>query len=752
MRYFLFLTLLSAGFTAAAQQTDTSGRFVARIVDEDTKKALPGATVQLRSLRRGATADANGIVTLANIPPGDYEVVIRFLGYKQRESEYDFPLPNADTLTIELEPDTEELGEVTVSTTRSSRTISDIPTRIEVITAGELDEKISMQPSSIRLLLTESTGIQTQQTSAASANATIRIQGLDGKYTQLLQDGFPLYSGFAAGLSIVQIPPLNLKRVEVVKGSTSTLYGGGAIAGLINLITREPTDTPELSLLANVSQVGTLDLSGFYAQKRGKVGLTLYASRNTQAAYDVNNDGFSDLPRYQRYTLNPRLFYYLKPGTTVSLGVNSSFENRLGGDMQVIAGQPDNQRTYSERNRTDRLSTQFRFDKTTTDGSTLTLKNSVGFFARALTRPDGAGGVVNPVRPNYRFGGQQLASVSEISYLHANSVLEWVVGGNVWTDQFRQDTPTDQLAGQPVSERLNYSLTTIGAFGQINWKPTDRFVLETGLRTDYISRGQVLVLPRLSVLYKWSPAITTRIGGGLGYKAPTPFTEEAEERAFQGIRPVDVATVRTEKSIGGNVDLNYRTRLFDDAIGLSFNQLFFYTRLNDPLVLSNQPAVDGSHSFYSAAGFLDSKGFESNLKLTYGELAFYVGYTYTDAQTQYAGVVRTNSFTAKSRLYSTLMYDLADKWRIGYELFFVGPQTIWSGAIKPSYWVMGLSVERKWKRFSLFVNTENLFDVRQSRYEPAYLGTRQNPQFVDIWAPTDGFILNGGLKLNLLAR
>lgn len=98
------------------------------------------------------------------------------------------------------------------------------------------------------------------------------------------------------------------------------------------------------------------------------------------------------------------------------------------------------------------------------------------------------------------------------------------------------------------------------------------------------------------------------------------------------------------------------------------------------------------------------------------------------------------------------MYDLADQWRIGYELFFVGLQTIRSGAVKPNYWVMGLSVERKWKRFSLFVNTENLFNVRQSRYEPAYIGTRQHPQFGDIWAPTDGFILNGGLKLNLLAR
>ena len=166
------------------------------------------------------------------------------------------------------------------------------------------------------MLLTESTGIQTQQTSATSAATSIRIQGLDGKYTQMLKDGFPLYSGFAGGLSILQIPPLDLKRVEVIKGSSSTLYGGGAIAGLINLVTKVPTGKKELSLLVNANQTKALDLSIYYAQKFNKWGITFYGGRNSQAAFDRNHDGLSDTPEFTRYTFNPGLFYYGKNSTT----------------------------------------------------------------------------------------------------------------------------------------------------------------------------------------------------------------------------------------------------------------------------------------------------------------------------------------------------------------------------------------------------------------------------------------------------
>ena len=141
------------------------------------------------------------------------------------------------------------LEEVTVQSTRTSRTISNVPTRVETIELEEIDEKNNMRPANVAMLLHESTGIQVQQTSATSGNSSIRIQGLDGRYTQLLKDGFPNFGNFASGLSVLEIPPLDLKQVEIIKGPASPLFGGGAIAGVVNFISRTPGERSEINAL-----------------------------------------------------------------------------------------------------------------------------------------------------------------------------------------------------------------------------------------------------------------------------------------------------------------------------------------------------------------------------------------------------------------------------------------------------------------------------------------------------------------------
>lgn len=721
IRFTLIAICALYAFHVQAQQQNTI-----IIKDGETKAILPGVTVQVKGATLALASDSLGRVALARVPAGRQTIVFSYIGHETKEQAFNFPLDK--TMEVLLEPSENDLAEVQVTATRSSRNINDIPTRIETITAGELHEKAVMQPGNIRMLLTESTGIQTQQTSAVSGSASIRIQGLDGRYTLMLKDGFPLYGGFSGGLSILQIPPLDLKRVEVIKGSSSTLYGGGAIAGLVNLVTKEPTDKRELSLLTNINQTGALDLNAYYGQKFKKVGVTLFATRNSQAAYNNNHDDFSDIPWFTRYTLNPKFFYYLNNATTVSMGLNSSFENRLGGDMQVIKGHTDNTHSYFERNKTDRYATQFKLEKKFADKSVLTLKNSIGYFSRTIELPD------------FVFAGKQNASFSEASLLLPKDKTEWVAGLSLVTDKFRQTSITQYP--------LDYNMVTGGIFVQSNWKPAEKFVLETGLRTDYTNQHDVFVLPRISAMYKFNTHFTSRVGGGLGYKAPNIFSEEAEEKSFRNIHPLVLSTTQPERSIGLNADINYKGRIAD-VVSISVNQLFFYTRLKNPLLLDIIPLANGNYAFYNADGYLNAKGFETNVRLGYEVLSLYLGYTYTDAQRDFKTGKSVNPLTAKHRINCNVMYEVEDKWRIAYELFYTGRQELTSGEMVRDYWVMGISGERKFRYFSMFLNFENLFDTRQSRWEPMYTGAVQHPDFREIYTPIDGFIFNGGFRITL---
>ena len=696
------------------------------IKNERSNEVLIGVTIFIKGTQGGTISDTSGLAELKNIPDGNQIIVFKSLGFSTIEKSFSFPqnIP----IEILLAPQAEELDDVkVVSTTRSSRNIMNIPTRIETITAGELDEKASMQPGNIKMLLTESTGIQTQQTSQVSGSASIRIQGLDGKYTQLLQDGFPLYSGFASGLSILQVPPLNLKRVEVIKGSSSTLYGGGAIAGLINLITKVPTEKRELSFLANVNQTQALDVSGFYAERYKKTGVTIYAASNFQKAFDVNKDGFSDIPKFSRYTVNPTFFYYPNDKTTFSFGINAGFEKRVGGDMQVINNSADATHSFFEKNNSNRYSTQAKFEKVFTNKNILNIKNSIGYFNRIIQRP------------NYFFEGQQVASFSEINYLIPREKSEWSIGANFISDNFKQ-LNTDL-------NKLDYFNSAVGIFAQNNLKVNDKFIVETGMRLDLTNRNNIFILPRLSFLYKITDKLTTRFGGGLGYKTPTVFSEETEEKAFRNINSLDFTKLSAEKSYGLNADVNYKTTILDQ-VNLSINQLFFYTIIKNPLVLK---PVDGGNnfSFQNDSGNIESKGFETNLKFRFKNFSAYVGYTYIDATRNYSNISAANPLTAKHRINANLMYELNEKLRIAYEVFYVSHQYLTNAEKVRDYWVMGISGEYRFKHFSLFLNLENFLDRRQSRWASLYSGTMQNPQFKEVYTPTDGIIINGGFKINL---
>ena len=691
-----------------------------QVLDAETDEPLVGATVQI-SATQGAIADAQGIATIPNINERSVTARVSFVGYEAQELLIQVPQEEMQVVRLQME---EEHEEIIVTSTRTTDVIEAIPTRIEVLGTEEMGEKAMMRSSNIAMLLRETSGIQMQQTSPSAANQSIRIQGLDGRYTQLLKDGFPLFGGFAGGLSIMQIPPLDLQQVEIIKGANSTLFGGGAIAGLVNLTTIVPQEERKLRLMLDQTSAGGSTLNGFYAERYGKWGVTMYASGNRQNAYDANNDRFSDIPEINSLTINPSIFFYPNDNSYFRATFNGTFEDRLGGDMSLIDGETNGVHQFTQENLSNRLSLQLTYQNQLSTYSALTLKQSINRFDRTINEP------------NYRFEGQQWSTFSEASYTFGKQDSRWVAGFNLYTDEFND-------LGQNLLAR-SYVQNTGGVFIQNTAKFNETFSLESGFRIDYNAEFGIFPLPKLALLTRLNEKLSLRLGGSLGYKLPTIFTEDAENLAFEGILPI-AENLEAERAQGVNFDFNYSSALGKDW-SINWNQLFFYTNLNESLIL--QPLTINDYFFSNSETPVTSRGMESNVKIGYKDFKLFLNYTLIDTRIEFLGEEYQKPLTPKHNAAFVLVYEEHEKWRIGYELYYTGEQLRQDFSQTSDFWVMGFMMMRKFNKLSLYINFENFTDARQHRLEAFDINDQLKPNIPNLWAPVDGFIVNGGIILD----
>ena len=718
MKRLLFLILITANFAVNAQNTLT-----VNVLDNANRQPIVGAAVQIEGSTLGDASNTEGSVVLQNVPNGKQTVVVSFVGYVTRRVEV--TLPTYAPLPILLAAEQAELETAVVTSTRTNSRIEDVATKIEVLGADDVEEENSIKPSNIGSLLGDLSIIHIQQNSAVSGASSVRMQGLDGKYTQILRDGLPLYEGFSGSFGVLQIPPLDLKQIEILKGSNSTLFGGGAIGGLINLISKEPTDSAETSLTLNRSTLKETNLNGYYAKRFGKIGLTMFAGGTLQDAVDVNGDGFSDVPEVQNLTLHPRLFYYFDPQTTLKIGLNSLFENRLGGDMSVINYKPNGVHQFYEKNKSTRQSIDFQF--TTDIGKNhLAAKSVVGRFDRAVEQS------------GFLFQGRQNSAFGEVSDYIKSGKHDVVFGANFVSDGFEKRASDSSAVG-------NFENQTVGIFLQDGWQITAKWLIETGVRADFLTRNAdklatttaAFILPRIAILFKALPNLTFRISGGTGYKVPTLFTQEALSGSFKNLRPLSIS-VESERSTSVNGDINFHT-LIADVVGLSINQAFYFTDISKPVVLQNDALVNAVYS-------VRSLGTDTYIRLKINELQLYLGYNHTNSD----GDGKPVLFAPRDKFSSTLAYEIEGAWRLGIENSWVGNQYIADGQKAGNYWFWAAMVERKLgANASIVVNCENIFDERQSRREPLFDGSIAQPIFRNLYMPIDGRVVNVALRVKL---
>ena len=720
--------------------TNAQNTFTAKVLDSKNAEVLIGASLILKGTTNGISTDVNGLAILKNIPNGEQIISISFIGYEEEYLRLKFPIESVKVYSIFLNPSDTEIGEIIIEATRGNRTVANLPTRTEVLTE-EIDEAASMEASKISHLITHSTGIQVQTTAAGSNGAVVRIQGLNGRYTQMLKDGFPLYGGFSGSLDILQIPPLDLRQVEYIKGPASTFYGGGAISGVINLLTKK-ADKDETLLHINLSHIGARDFNAFTSKRFGKWGFTNLASMHIHNPYDADEDGFSDIAQVSKFNFNPKLFY--KPNQKASLyfGATISKENRKGGSMNSINNiWPDFNKFYLDYQESSRLTTQFSANYKFGETRTITIKNSISSFDRYINISESILGT------STAFGGNQLNSFTELN-LSVNKEKQNInIGINALSDKFTEDHYI------PHSLR-NQEYQTLGLYVNHLWDVTEKFALESGLRTDRVDAtslntengGQSFMLPKISALYKLTPELSVRLGGGMGYRMPTIFNEEAEPYGYKNVQTIDFGNLIAEESYGSNIDFKYQSTFGFDNVLLSLNQMFFYNVIDNPITLNeNNP----DKLFYEQTNdSLFSKGFESQIKLTVDKFTWFFGYTYTDAYLENGANKNSLTITPKHSIKGDLLFVIEDKWRIGWDYDYKSGQFLNNGGKTESLFTTGVIVERTIDNFVIFLNAENFTDVRQSNYKSS-LAVITSPQFMEVWAPLDGYFFNAGLKIKL---
>jgi outer membrane receptor for ferrienterochelin and colicin len=741
MKIFFGLLLFLCSGSLFSQQ-----RITVQIVHDGTHQPIPGVTLRIsppekkpaaeKEPAKGQTlvADSLGRVMLPELAPGRYSFEYTAVGYRKKEVTVSIPLALSG-LTVALDPEVETMQDVVISSTRTNQLLKNIPIAVQVMDREDIDEGTAQSPANIRELLTELSGTQVQTTSAVSGNATIRLQGLDGRYTQLLKDGYPLYGGFSGSLSILQVPPLDLLQVEVIKGAGSALYGGDAIAGIINLISRTPDTALHFNGILNQTSKGGTDLGAYYSQRWKRTGVTVMGTASRQTPNDVNKDAFTDLPKVRQATIAPTFFWYPGDSTTLRLGVNVSGEDRDGGDVQAVKHGPSQVHPFLQQNHTDRDYYQLSLMHKAAGHQRFSLKNSVAYFYRSIAQTTGSGDSTKPLI-HTGFSGTEISSFTEASYSIAAGAHTLVAGTGLTTDRFDPAAPDTDLG---------YTHNTVGVFAQDDWAVSKQFTVEAGARGDVVKT--FYFLPRLALLYKPVSNLSFRLGGGLAYKLPTVFNATDEEDAYLQVYPIDPG-VQAERSASANFAAAYKGRIGDDLY-FTADENIYYTRLSHALIPETDSLAKGWLYYINARGPVNSYGSETNVRLTEDELTLQVGYTYTRARQVYLPGSPQLPLTPRSRLSTSLVYEAEPEWKAGVEGFYTSPQRLDNGQTAKDFWMFDLLVQRSWGPWAVLLNLENFTDTRQSKFGPLYSGSQQAPVFHEVYAPLEGRVISLAVRYSL---
>ncbi len=744
--------VLSVLVWPALSGAQTSTTVPVRVTADE--EPVSGATI--RGGEEAIVTDAQGRAVV-RAPASEVTLTVEAEGFLPATVRLPAGVRGQAPIAIELEP-LAAFEEDVVVTARSPTRLQDQPLRVEVIDREEIEEKALMTPGSVAMLIGETTGLRVQPTAPSLGAANVRIQGLRGRYSQLLADGLPLYGGQGDSFSLLQVAPLDLGRVEIIKGVASALYGASALGGVINLVSRRPTG-PTRELLLNQTSLGGGDATLWWADTPSpRWSWSVLGGAHRQPRRDRDADGWTDVPGYERGAIRPRVYYDNGKGATVVATAGVLAEDRRGGTLPNAVA-PDGL-PFAESMRTRR--------------------GDAGVVARWLT-PSSR---VVAVRASYgrsaqdrRFGDQRERGVRETRFGEVS--LQSQTGGHTWVVGAAYERDGYDARDLPA---FDFGFNVPALFAQDEFAKGPVRLALSG-RVDAHSEYGVLATPRASLLWRPDPGWTVRLSTGGGAFAPTPFVEDTDETGLW--RLVPPVGLKAERAWGSSFDVTRRIG------GLELNGTFFASTVRNPVQVEYRGA--GRSVFLNADGPTRTWGSEALGRYRRGPLVATATYAYTRS-TELApengpstrdqllaraagrafagGLADVRGLTAASgggagpradaraevpltpRHYAALdvMVESQRRGRAGIEVYYVGHQVLDDNpyrTVAPGQIIVGALVERRVGPVRLFANAENLAGRRQTQHDPLVRPARHpdGRWTVDAWAPLDGRVVNGGIRL-----
>ncbi len=555
MKLIAFLYLLLVFQMTGAQTGTLSGAV------RNDGKGIEFIHVFLTGTTLGSTTNEEGKFIIASVPAGNYEVKISGIGYQTKTLHVTMKSGETLTLDVVIKEDVSQLQEVVVTGTMKEVTKMDSPIPIEVYAPSFF---MKNQTPNIFEALSMVNGVQPQINCNVCNTGDIHINGLEGPYTMILIDGMPIVSSLSTVYGLAGIPNSLVKRMEIVKGPASTLYGSEAVGGVINIITKEPFSVPTFKADVFATSVGEFNVdvaSGFRAGKAsGLVGVNYF---NYDQMRDINDDNFTDVTLQKRISLFNKWSLHRKSGKNFSLAGRYIHENRWGGELQWNSSLRGSDQIYAESIYTDRV--EFIGSYQFNTSSPLHLDYSYNYHNQ-----DSYYGIVKflanqqiaftQLRWNKQFGKHEFLAGVPLRYVYYDD-------NTIGTSNLGMNQP---------------SVTFLpGIFIQDDLKFSSKFSSLAGLRYDRHNVHGSIWTPRLSFKFSPDKNNTLRLTSGSGYRVVNLFTED--HAALTGSRQVEILNdLKPEQS--WNLNLNYAHNILLEDGFINLDASIFYTYFTNKIV------------------------------------------------------------------------------------------------------------------------------------------------------------------------